>query len=155
MRFNPLSDSALEEANLLPAGEYSFTITSASEKVSSKGNDMLVIELEVYDTNGKARKVTDYLVEAMQFKLKHFASAVGVLRSYDAGTLAAAELGGLSGRCTIQIEPAKGEFKAKNSVKDYIKRKVESADKTAPTTAPVAARPSVRPITEDDLGVPF
>lgn len=143
MRFSPLSDSAIEEANLLPVGEYSFNIISASEKINSKGNDMLVIELEVYDNNGKGRKVTDYLVEAMQFKLKHFASAVGVLRSYDAGTLSAAELGGLAGRCMIQIEPAKGEFKAKNCVKDYIKRQVECADKTAPSTAQVAATPSV------------
>lgn len=145
MRITPQTESAVMEANLLPAGEYPFTIQVAQEKTSkvkpdgSGGNPMIAVQLEVYDTEGKGHKVNDYLMESVAYKLRHFAYAVGLGDRYEAGELDAAAMQGRSGRCLIRIEPAKGEFNARNSVKDYCKAESDSPPQPARPSAPAAS----------------
>ena len=115
------------EAGLLPAGQYSFTIQNAEERTSKAGHPMIVVKLEVCDADGKTRLITDYLMESVAYKLRHFAYAVGLGSRYESGEMGAAEMQGLSGRCMIRIEPAKDNFNAKNGVKDYCRPDAESA----------------------------
>ena len=141
MRITPQTESAVMDAGLLPAGQYSFTVQSAEEKTSKAGHPMIVAKLEVYDGDGKARTITDYLMESVAYKLRHFAYAVGLGTRYEAGELGAAEMVGLSGRCVLRIEPAKDGFNAKNSVKDYCKPDADTASAPAPSrpSAPATA----------------
>lgn len=122
MKFTPKTEQAIAEEGLLKPGPYPFTITEASEKVSKKGNDMIVVELDVFGEDGKARSITDYLMESMAFKLRHFAYAVGLGARYEAGTLNAQELAGLSGKCIVKIDPPKDQYQSKNAIKDYVKQ---------------------------------
>lgn len=121
MRVDPKTEQEVEEAGLLPAGEYDFEIVDAEDTTSKKGNDMLVVTLSIADTDGRDHKVIDYLVDAVAYKVRHFASAVGVLKEYEAGNIPAHLLRGRTGKCKLRLEPAKGEFRAKNSVNDYVK----------------------------------
>ncbi len=81
---------------------------------------MIALKLEVYDEDGKGRHLLDWIMEAVPHKLRHFAYAVGLGSRYEAGTLGAAELQGLTGICQVKIEAAKDGYNAKNSVKDYV-----------------------------------
>jgi hypothetical protein len=45
-----------------------------------------------FDADGKGRKVNDYLMESVAYKLRHFAYAVGLGKSYEAGSLDAADI---------------------------------------------------------------
>ena len=127
-KFTPRTDAELEqeekkreEALLLPEGDYDFELIEAKERISSKGNPMIEARLKVFHGDS-VRFVTDYLMEAMAFKLRHFAESVGRLEEYNSGEFDATNLVGASGVVKIKIEPAKGQFSAKNSVKDYAVR---------------------------------
>ena len=145
MRITPQTESAVMEANLLPAGEYPFAVQVAQEKASkvkpdgTGGNPMIALQLEVYDAEGKGHKVNDYLMESVAYKLRHFAYAVGLGQRYESGELAAEEMQGLSGRCVLRTEPAKGEFNARNSVKDYCKPETGAAQVPTRPAAPAAS----------------
>jgi hypothetical protein len=151
MRITPQSEAAVMEANLLPAGEYPFTVRVAQETISkvkpdgSGGNPMIALQLEVYDDDGKGRRVNDYLMESVAYKLRHFAYAVGLGSQYERGELHASDMQGLSGRCLIKIEPAREQYNARNGVKDYCKVDVASAAGT-PAPAPV---PAVAPSSDE------
>lgn len=128
MQFKPYSDKEISEMNLWPKGEYDFEFGAAEEKVSSSGNDMIVVEVKLYNAEGRSRMVTDFLLptEAMAYKLKHACEAVGLLDSYEAGTLNAVDLTGRGGRCKLGIQSdKKGQYPDKNVINDYV------VDKTA------------------------
>lgn len=125
MQFTPrsvedleLEEKKREEALLLQKGDYDFEVTEAIEKTSKSGNPMIQVRLKVFHEDS-FRFVTDYLMEKMAFKLRHFAESVGLLEEYNAGQFDASNLVGASGVVKLEIEPAKGAFAAKNSVKDY------------------------------------
>lgn len=123
MRFTPKTEAEVQEAGLLPAGEYSFEVLEAEDKISKSGNEMIALKLGI-EHEESLRGVFDYLLtdERMQYKLRHFADAVGVLKDYERGEMKAEDLVGLSGKCKIVIQPAKDGYDAKNSVRDYVKR---------------------------------
>ncbi|CAB4187975.1 hypothetical protein UFOVP1169_36 [uncultured Caudovirales phage] len=138
MKFSPKSEAQIAkeqadamEAALLSKGQYPFEVLEATEGQSKKGNDMITIKVGVMDSHGSMRGIFDYLLEAMQHKLRHFADAVGMLAEYEAGTLNADDLVGLTGECLIDIQPPKDGYSAKNVVKDYVKRNV-TGEKPAP-----------------------
>lgn len=119
MKFTPRSDEELSKA--FPKGEYPFEVVGAVDKTSKSGNDMIELNLAIYHPNGKQARVFDYLLEVMEFKLKHFCQAVGLLHLYEKGTFGADDAFGRSGKCIIDIQPAKDGYPEKNIVKDYVK----------------------------------
>ena len=137
MRFTPQTEQEVTESNLIPAGIYPFTVTSAEDKVSKKsGAPMMQLSLEVFAADGKSRKVTDYIMEAVAYKLRHFAMAVGMGDQYTRdGELKPHDMLGRSGSCMIRVEPAEGNFSAKNSVKDYVPLKDGEEATPAPKRA--------------------
>ena len=128
MKFQPKSEK--EVSNLIPKGEYIFEVLEADEKTSKSGNDMIALKLGVV-YNDSVRGIFDYLVDidSMAFKTRHFADSVGLLAEYEKGSLDAGALVGLTGKCKIDIQPAKDGYDAKNAVKDYVK----IGSKSAPT----------------------
>ncbi len=150
MRFTPKTEQQVQEEGLFTAGVYDFEIISAEDTHSSKGNEMTVVKLGIIDGDGQERKVTDYLLEAMAYKLRHFAYAIGLGQHYENGVMAAEDMEGRTGKCKIIIQPAKGEFRAKNAVADYIVANGSASDFHAPLTG------DPRPVPPDlDDSIPF
>ncbi len=125
MRFTPKTESELSSMNLLDAGIYKYEVVEAEERLSSKGNEMIVVKLDIYDDSGFRRSLKDYLLEAMAFKLRHFCESAGLLDKYNSGELTTNELVGVSGKVDIAYQagdqkPEGGYYPDKNVVADYI-----------------------------------
>lgn len=132
MRVEPKTAQQLreiEESSLLADGTYDFEVIAAVEKTSAKGNDM--VELKIRIEEERSYVVADYLVsiDSMAYKIRHFAESVGLVDEYERGTLPADQMIGCTGKCKIKTQPAKGEYRAKNVVADYIKVEGASAPK--------------------------
>ncbi len=138
MKFSPKTDEDIKRAMLLDAGSYDFEVLSAEEKLSKKGNPMIVVKLLVF-AGERRREVTDYLMESMAFKLRHFAFAVGLGKEYESGDLNAENFRGRSGKVVLAVEEQVG-YSPKNVVRDY---EVAEGMKEAATAAakPRAAAP--------------
>lgn len=121
MQFTPKTEKQLSEERMLPAGVYDFEVMKAENKISKSGNEMIKITLRVFAPDGSTLLVDDYLMEAMQFKLLHFCECAGLMSKYEAGTLEAFDCEGVAGKVNLKQDPAKDNFQAKNSVKDYVK----------------------------------
>ncbi len=148
MQFKPKTEAELAIENLFPPGEYDFEVITAVDTVSkekpdgSGGRPMMKVELNVFN-GGSTRRVTDYLLESMAFKLIHFSKSIGLSNDYETGTLDPAKCVGRAGRVILKIEE-KGDYPAKNVVKDYAVKTAES-DSIAPKVANAAPRAVVGP----------
>ena len=137
MRVTPKTEDEL--TGLLDDGEYDFEVLDAEDTKSKKGNEMIALQLKVFDGNGGSRLVWDYLLESVGYKVRHIADATGLIRSYEAGALMATDLEGKCGRVKIGTQAAQGGYQAKNVVKDYIKIGVEQSAPARKKLATVAA----------------
>jgi hypothetical protein len=170
MNFQPKTVKELQQESerlLLPARKepYPATVESAVDKTSKSGNEMIEIKLKVFADDGSHRTVTDYLMEAMAHKLFHFAEATGNMDKYESGTLSSNDCEGKELFVKIGIDPANGNFAAKNVVKDYVSPQSElkhaatkeDAPKAAPKSAPKPPKDSDLDIAPDDIpfAIPF
>jgi len=119
MKFTPKKEEELgKKSFVLPAGEYEFSVMSAEDTKSTAGNEMIKVKLAVYPPDGgKPSHVYDNLLEAMAYKLRHFAFAVGLGEEYSSGKLEASECAGRGGLVTLKVGEYQG--KPKNEVEDY------------------------------------
>lgn len=144
MKFTPKSETEIQEAAderlasyLWEKGDYDFEVLDCSDEVSKKGNEMIKLMLKVYNNDGKTQNVFDYLLESMEHKLRHAAYAVGLGERYEAGDLEAADFEGKSGKLTLDIQPAKDGYGAKNVAKDYVVSDEAQAKRSAAKTSRV------------------
>ena len=145
MQFTPKTEKELAERGLLPVGVYPFEVLNATDKTSANGNEMIVLDLLIHCTDGSNRKITDYLMEKVAFKLHGFCKAVGLIIKYNAGNFTAEDCLGKSGYLKLKIEDARpkdggGEWPAKNSVNGYEKpdgNTASAAPKITPTADPL------------------
>ena len=146
MNFEPKTKAQLDEIMLMAKGEYDFEVLFAQDTVSKNRNPMIKLQLGIYDSTGKMRKLYDYLVPSMEVKLQHFCDSTGLLPQYQSGTLKADMCVGRSGRCKLDIEPEQSGYPAKNCVRDYCIRKAKPIGEAAQV-------PSQEVV--DDTDVPF
>lgn len=149
---------AIEERfNLLKEGEYDAVITVSHDKQSSSGNPMMDMTLQVFDAQGKARDVRDFLVftKTMMWKVIHFADSAGLLPQYEQGKLCSECAVGQRVRVKINIEegseipadklkgkPAGSKYPDKNKVDDYVKKDDQK---------PLAQAAEDDPFADDDM----
>jgi len=150
MRFTPKTEQELQEMALVEPGEYSFQVIEATDQVAKSGNEMIKLKMKIWDNMGRERLIFDYVLEAMAFKLRHFADATGLLDKYEAGELRASDCPGRAGKLELGMEEGKpnpngGMYAPKNTVKDYIKSEGAVAK---PADAP-------KDSFQDDIDVPF
>jgi len=120
MKFAPKTEEELRAAALAPAGEYDFEVLNAEAQTSKAGNQMIKVQIGLFQDGKIGHSVFDYLMEKMGLKLRHFCAAVGLLSEYNAGALTADMCIGQMGRVKV-IQDNKGdEFPPKNVVKDYL-----------------------------------
>jgi len=126
MKVNPITaEKANEQSGDFepwPAGEYDFSIQDAGEETSTAGNEMIKLTLHVFNRAGNRRTMFDYLVntEKWQWKVRHFAESVGLIKSYEAGNMDARDVLNRDGRLKLRIKPKRGDYAANNAVNDYL-----------------------------------
>jgi hypothetical protein len=136
MQFQPKTDQQLADEAMLPEGEYDFTIDKATDTVSrTSGAPMIAVEMTVFSDRGD-RKIKDWLMEKMAWKLKHFAASVGMAQAYESGALDAQALVGRSGKLKLKKGKANGDFAPRNEVKDYCVPADAAEAKPAANAAP-------------------
>lgn len=127
--FKPLSDEELEKSKLIPEGDYDFQVVKSNSKISSKGNPMAELTLNVWDKEGNEHTVFDYLVFSTVNlnikKISNFCKSVGLEEQYRLGCIPE-DLKGLSGKLSLSIQDEQekkggGFYPKKNVVSDYIK----------------------------------
>lgn len=125
MQVTPKKEEELKKPfDLLPDNsEYDFEVLNAIDKVSKSGNDMIEINIGIYTSDKIGPRIFDYLLDAMEAKLRHFCDTTGLLREYENGTLNAEMCRGRAGKCRIGIKKDKtGQYPDKNVIKDYVCR---------------------------------
>lgn len=126
MRITPKTEDEIKSGYLMPEGEYPFVISAAEDTLSKSGNEMIKMTVRVYKPDGSFNLVTDYLLESMQFKLRHACEACGLLKQYESGQLLGNDFVGKQGMLKLSIRKSE-EYGDQNQVKDYIVQK--DADK--------------------------
>jgi hypothetical protein len=156
MKFTPKTTAELdaEAASRGPFanGVYDFEFVEANDAVSQKGNDMIAIVLNVYNQQGETRKVKDWLLESVAYKLKHACETCGLGDAYAAGSVDAFDFLNRTGRVKLRIEKSQG-YPDKNVVVDYV---VDETSRAAST--PARQAPNRKPVTLNDLDsddIPF
>lgn len=129
MQFSPKQESELNNFVLFPKGDYDFEVIKAHDKTSMSGNDMIELELDIFDSNGNKCRVYDYLLEKIAYKLKHFCDSVGLTTEYEKGTLVADMCLNRNGKCRVDIKHDNtGVYSDKNIIKDYLPADIDKSD---------------------------
>ena len=120
MEFKPRTEQEIQDSKLWKKGDYDFEIVDAEEKQSKAGKTMIELRLRI--TDGKnARTISDYLLDETAGKLRHAASACGLLAKYDSGALADSDFKGKRGKLLLGVEKdRKKVYPDKNVVLDYV-----------------------------------
>jgi hypothetical protein len=120
--YTPKSEDQLVKEGLFPKGDYDFKIITCVQDESKKGNQMLVVKMQVF-SDETTKMITDYVVFGTNFgelKFRRLAASCGLVKEYEAKTLTANHFDGKTGRATINIQEASGDYPAKNVVGGYI-----------------------------------
>lgn len=123
MRFSPKSEEELKSMILSNGGVYDFEVEDATDEVSKNGNDMIVLKLQVFTTDGTAHFAKDWLVGSdaplsLQ-KLQNFCKATGMMPAYEDGTLDAMSCIGLCGKLKISVSESP-QYGRQKKVADYV-----------------------------------
>jgi hypothetical protein len=134
MQVTPYSEKQIAEMNLWPKGEYPFSIVAAEQKTSKKGNEMIVLSVQIFNAEGRVRTLNDYLLDMpeMAHKLRHAAVVCGLEDKYNAGTLEPFDFVDKTGVAKVGIQKSKDEqYADKNVINDYL-----AADASKPVPVP-------------------
>lgn len=121
-----MREEALKAFKPLEPGIYNFQVINAEAKKSKNGHEMIELQLCVWDRDGKERMLKDWLLDAMAFKMRHFAEGAGLLEKYNLGEVSADDCFNRSGKVDLIIQKGKpkdngdGNYPDRNSVKDYV-----------------------------------
>ena len=151
MKVTPKTEKEIAEANLLKIGIYDAEVIKAEDTMSKAGNDMIALTLRVYSDDASVL-VNDYLLDALAYKVRHAAEAMGLLTDYESGTLLAGSMIGKPVRVRLSIQADKtGQYPDRNGVADYV---VDKGARPAATSHAADRRPVPPPHDLDDE-VPF
>lgn len=148
MKVSPISEEQAnsQSSSLWPAGEYDYEVKEAIEGTSKAGNEMISMQVWLFDANGGRKMVFDYLLsDKAAWKVRHFAASCDMMGAYEAGELNAEDIVGRTGRCNVGTQPAQNGYEARNTIKDYIMSK---------TPSPAMSKAKL-PADDLDDGIPF
>jgi len=137
MKFTPKKEEELKKSNLLEKGVYDFEILKAEDTISKAGNEMIKLLLKVFAKDGSSILVNDYLLESVEFKIKHCCEAIGASEKYATGDMVADDFISGTGQMMIKIDKGKlkddgsGDYYPdRNSVADYLPTLTSEQKKT-------------------------
>lgn len=134
MKFQPKSEEEVKKNKLMEEGDYDFIVVNAENVISKAGNEMIKLKLNVWDKQGKEKCVFDYLLESMDYKLRHFCEITGLIDTYNSGDVDAMDCLNKSGKAHIIIDigkekPGGGFYDDRNAIKDYVKSEIKQTKK--------------------------
>jgi hypothetical protein len=147
MKFTPKTEAEIREAGLLPAGEYPFEVIDAQDTQSKAGNEMISLKLRVWRPDGTTVQMRDWLLDAIEYKLRHFCDTTGLLAVYGLGDLTADHCIGKTGTVKVGVQDD-DKYGPQNAVKDY----TPAGAAVAPAKVKVAAVAVTQPADDD---IPF
>lgn len=158
MDFAPKSDDDINRELCLPPGTYDFEVVKAAEGESKKGHPMISLELRVYNGQGGALLLRDWLLSHHPMclrKLLHFCDTTGLREEYDAGSVGAFQMEGRSGQCVIKNVES-DQYGLQAQIDDYkVAKPGEPVTKKGPSGVPAAqqdaARAHAAAIGDDDI----
>ena len=105
---------------LLRPGWHDGRITTAFEKPSKRGNEMIEVTVAVADADGKERMLRDWLTDTPYgaAKLRHACAAVGAMTRYETGEIGQADFPGHAVQVKIAVEKRRG-YPDQNRIEDY------------------------------------
>lgn len=112
MRFDP----SVADEHLLPEGWYDAVCIAAQEKISKKGNDMLVMTATVYGP-GVQVNIDTYFVSTAQpsmTRLKKFCNSIGV--PFGGGEITPAMVLNKNFKALVKTQEGTGSFDDKNVI---------------------------------------
>jgi len=137
-QFTPKTEAEVQEASLCPKGLNPFTVMESAETVSKSeknaGKPLIKLKLNIHGEDGDYH-CYEYIADwYLPHKFRHFFFTIGLGSAYEGGVIDAANnaLAGRSGWADVGIEPAKGNFRAKNIILDF---KPQGPDKVAASAA--------------------
>lgn len=126
-----------ERFQILKEGDYDAVIEVSEDKMSSSGNPMMAMTLNVFDQEGRMHSIKDYLVftKNMMWKVIHCADSAGLTDAYKSKRFSSDVVAGKRVRIKLGIEAGKdipedklngkpygSKYPDKNKVEDYLKR---------------------------------
>lgn len=146
MDFNP-NDATESKPKLLPEGEYDLDVREAEERISSKGNPMIALELVPAGDDKPVIKEFLVATPTAMFKIEQFCNAAGLADKYQTGRLTEADCRDVRVRAKVVIEDG-GDFADKNRVAEFVGPPHEPKETAA-------AGKYAHPDTPDDTDIPF
>ena len=123
MNFTPKSEEECKKPfPVVPKGEYDFEVIESTDATSKNGNDMIKLLIAIWQGEQILCRVFDYLLPAMEAKLRHACDSCGLLDKYQSGNIQSDDFVGRTGKVKIKISRATAEYLAKNEVEDYVCR---------------------------------
>jgi hypothetical protein len=137
-------------APAVPEGEYDFTVKNAKEETSKKGNEMIVLTLQIKD----GPIVVDNLVFDDEgkaiWKIDEFRIATGeVINSTEEVEFTSDQCLGRTGRCSLYVDDYEG--RKRNKVEHYLPPGTTRAGTTA---AAGASSAGTKKVGYNELGEP-
>ena len=142
--YEPMSEQDAMKARfqLLEDGEYEAVIEKAEARLSSTGNNMIEVHLNVYDATGKPNPIRDYWVFTpnMMWKAIHGSDSAGLAKEYEERKFHPDMLPGRNVRVILGLQrgneipadklngkPPGSRYPDKNVVQDYVKKADQKA----------------------------
>ena len=122
MDFNPADANSVQEASLLPDGEYRLTVVEAEERVSSKGNEMIALTLSGEGQSVRNDRIFEYLVSTSGsvFRIEQFCASAGLEKEFASGHLTGDQCKGKIVRAVINTEKGRDGYGDRNRVAEYL-----------------------------------
>lgn len=119
LNFRPKTEE--EVLGLMPNGNYDFVVSEAIASSSqSTGEPMITIVLSII-YEGEEKKIKDFLLSSLLYKVKHFCESSGLEDKYNLGTLSAKDCVGKRGTAKVIISEDKtGKYRPQNKIVDYV-----------------------------------
>jgi hypothetical protein len=122
MQFTPITPAS--PTSLLLPGVYAFRVASAIDTTSRAGNNMVQLDLVVWDNERRQYRVRDWLLPQPVWadKVRSFFDAASMQTKYITGKIEAADCLGVHGRLRVDIqESVTPRWPRQNTVKLYLR----------------------------------
>lgn len=125
MKWQPKTEDEVQQSQLCGEGKAPFTVMECgivvSKSAKNAGKEMMKLKLNIHADDGYDYHVYDYIAPwFMEHKFRHFFFSIGLGADYDAGKTDALKIKDREGWCDVGIQKAKGEYKSKNTIRDYV-----------------------------------
>ena len=104
-KFTPMTKEQQDErGKFYKEGFVDFVVLSLEEKISQAGNNMLVINLQLWDETGKNGTIKDHITENATWKLHDFLESIGYKEDADTGDIDLYKYRGCEGRGRVKYK---------------------------------------------------